>query len=139
MAEADEIARLEKELLEARVEITDLEADLEAAHGEVETLKGEIKEMAERIDKLEDRVFDLEDIERELTEKVEEREDAEADLQSALDDEKAFNEAARTLVSALETYLSWLDNPPPNMGDAARGEFLTNFRRDLDDALRGMR
>lgn len=143
MAEAEkmaqEIARLEGALASmeeardddlfdleaARDKITDLDTNLEAAHGDVETLKDTVKQLTSNVETLKDKVDDLED--------------QVADLDAALSDEKTFNEATRAVVAALEIYLSWLDNPPPNMVDDAKAQFLTSFRRDLDAALREVR
>ncbi|NDE02083.1 MAG: hypothetical protein EBZ91_10135 [Gammaproteobacteria bacterium] len=111
----NELAEVRRELDEARVEITDLETEIETTWSEKKTL--------------EDRVLELENAEGE-------REEAVENLNVDLEKERALNEAAVTLVRALDTFLSWLDNPPPGMSVASQAAYLANFRRDLDDARR---
>jgi chromosome segregation ATPase len=112
---ASEIADLQEELKELQSRVDFAEKECEEAETERDTA-------LVRVDTLEDRVDELE----------EELEEA----QKSLANEKDFNEAARAALSALDTFLSWLDSPPPGMSPQTQADYLTNFRRDLDDARR---
>lgn len=95
----------------------------------VETLKQQVRELSSRVD-------DLEYSKAELEDTLETLRDEKDSLAGDLANERALNEAARTLLGALDTYLSWADSPPPGMSPEMRENYLANFRRDLDDARR---
>ena len=95
----------------------------------VEALKQKVEALAER-------VGDLEYLKSELEDTLETLRDENETLTGDLESERGFNEAARTLVAALDIYLSWVDCPPPGMNAEMRKNYLANFRRDLDDARR---
>lgn len=95
----------------------------------IETLKEEVRGLVKRVE-------DLEYDKSELEDTLETLRDEKDSLAGDLENERALNEAARTLLGALDTYLSWVDCPPPGMNAETRANYLANFRRDLDDARR---
>ena len=92
--------------------------------------------MEETVEALAERVGNLEYLKSELEDTLEILRDENETLTGDLESERGFNEAARTLVAALDIYLSWVDCPPPGMNAEMRKNYLANFRRDLDDARR---
>lgn len=95
----------------------------------VETLKKEVHTLGKRVD-------DLEYDKAELEDTLETLRDEKDTLTGDLENERALNEAARLLVRALDTYLSWVDSPPPGMSERDQARYLADFRRNLDDARR---
>lgn len=101
-----------------------------------ETPEETIEALEKEVSRLVDRVEDLEDENTELQDKVDTLRDEADTLTGELENERDLNEAARLLVRALDTYLSWVDSPPPGMSERDQARYLADFRRNLDDARR---
>lgn len=104
----------------------DLQETIEELNKQIEDLNEEIRTLVARVEKLEDENTELQD---DVDSLIDEKDTLTGDLES----ERDFNATARALVGALDTYLSWVDCPPPGMSEEDRKNYLANFRRDLDD------
>jgi predicted nuclease with TOPRIM domain len=110
----------------------------EAYLSEIADLTATVAALQEEARRIAERVGDLEYEKSELQDDVDSLIDEKETLTGDLESERDFNEAARVLVRALDTYLSWSDCPPPGMNEEDRKSYLANFRRDLDDARRAV-
>lgn len=71
-----------------------------------------------------------------LNDEIESRDDAHDEAIHALRDETDRHTAA--LVSAVRSYFSWVESPPPRIDPAIYSEVLTRFRSDVETALRDL-
>jgi len=109
------------------------EAEFEKMEEEIARLKDSLDAVTDERDSVQK---ELDEARVAFEDRIDELEGTEGDTQHALNEEKSFNETARRAISVLNTYLSWLDNPPSNISEDDLKTYIANARRDLDTALR---